>query len=372
MKLNKKLMLRILSGISAVVIILVCCPFSASAATYNYLDYMTNVRVSEDRNIVTISLPCDVSRFDLFPSNMDVKETTFKDYLIYHFDDYDSTGITYDLTVSPSWTTSGSVNWLSLDNMPNNTEINFWLSIETFTGGRNDPATAVYPFEDFDWSTSGGRIFYYDGSEHLKTKGLDFGYSHTSSGTPVHYFYGESILVDPGSANSIYFVYADRMYPNFYLNGLMFNEACDLKIGVAKYEVVLHIDSLVVSGQHNQLIEEINVHLAEQGLYIDPLTGDITHIKPGVGEDDSLLNDSNNKFNEDYSGFDSFDDALIGLQEIDVDGFETDIRNLVDTNSFLAVIAPFREMWKYEPFPQIFLIVTTLVVISLVFFGKKG
>lgn len=374
MKLNKKSMLRICSLLSAALILIVSFAVPVShAASYDFLDYMTNVQVYDDRNIVTFSLPCTTSRFDIRPSDMDIKETAFKDYLIYHFDDYDTTGTTYDLTISPSWTSSGRVNWLLLNNIPNNTEINVWLSLESYTGGRNDTATAFYPLEDYDWSSSGGRIFYYNGSEIVKTKGIDFGFSYTTTGNPpIHYFLGTGFLQDPSSPGAMNFMSVDRMYPNFYLNDLRFNEACDVKIGVYKYEVVLHIDTLVYTGQHGKLLDAINDKLVAQGLYIDPLTGDITHIKPGLGEDDNLLNDSNDKFKEDYSGFDSFDDALLGLQEIDVESFDTDIRNLVDPESFLAVISPFREIWNYQPFASILLIVVTLIVISLVFFGKRG
>lgn len=374
MKLNKKSMLRICSLCSAALILVVsfCTPVSY-AASYNFLDYLTNVRVDQDLNIVTFSLPCYGSRFDIWRSDMDVKESCFEDILFYHFDDYDETGVSYDLTVSPSWTNK-KVNMLLLDNIPNNSEINMFLGFEFYSGSQNSSGTALTPDEDFVWSYSGGRIFYYMGSERVKTTAIDFGYLGTdySIARPIHYFQGIGFLQDPTAPGAMNFIGVDRMYPHFYLNDLRFFEPCDLKINVLQYEVVLHIDTLVYTGEYGHLLDVINDYLVKQGLYIDPKTGDITDVKPGTGEADNLLNESNDKFKEDYNGFDSFDDALLGLQEIDVESFDVDIRNLVDTESFLAVISPFREIWNYQPFSSILLILVTLIVISLVFFGKRG
>lgn len=372
MKLNKKCLQRVCAFLSAGLIVAASSVFPVpQAATYDFLDYMTNVRVTDDRNIVTISLPCDISRFDLYPSNMDIKETTFSDYMVYNFQDYESTGISYDLTLSPSWSNK-SVNFLSLNNIPNNTEINVWLRIETYTGGRNDLTTALYPYEDYEWDSEGGRIFYYKGADKVRTLSVDFGYYDTPSNTPFHYFLGLGLLYDPLDPTGSDFVSVDRMYPNFYLNGLRFNGDCDMKISVDSYEILLHIDSLVATGQYGKLLDCINDKLVSQGLYIDPKTGDITHIKPGVGEADSLLDQSNDKFKDNYTGFDSYGDAMLGFKEIGVDNFHSGINNLVDPDSFLTVISPFREMWNYQPLSSILLIVVSLIVISLVFFGKRG
>lgn len=251
--------------------------FAASAESLNYEDYITNIRIDEGKSIVTIDLPCHSNRYDVYPS-LGEGESAFQQSLTYTFQPY-STGIDYDINLSPCWD-GRTVNFLSLLNLPNNVEVNAWINIESRKYQSIQP---VIPSADYYWSTSGVRFQYYFDGQRVGTSLGSFGLwdNQPIEGDNFYtfQFYGDGVLRDPNpypddEKQPEYFHSANNVYPTFYLNNVRFEQATDLTFTIVKYQLVIHLEELLFSdGNYTKLLEIINQRLAEQGKFLDQITG---------------------------------------------------------------------------------------------------
>ena len=119
-------MIFILKKILPVVLVLalcICCiPSTASATDFSYLDYITNVRVDGDLNIVTCEFPANPFHLYIYPE-LDADNPVsarYKDRVIADFDPYQS----YDITIVPS-----AGNTIYMGNLPDDTEMNLYLEV---------------------------------------------------------------------------------------------------------------------------------------------------------------------------------------------------------------------------------------------------
>lgn len=367
MKFNKKLLRRILSVMAAVVILIssTCFGLTASASeVYNYLDFLTNVQVNEDFNIVTVRLPCFSSRFDIYGGyGGDSSQHAFSSSFTTDFVNFKDNEYPYDIQISPSWD-GKTANFIDLSNLPSDTEINVWISIDSRYPGSGSTTTGdpVIPEWGFTWVTSGARFHYMD--KDFKRVGTTMGQFGVfdpagSDGNPEDsstLFLSLGLLSYP--SNAAYF------YPVFYLNDCRFEYDTTLTMSVTNYELVFHIDTLVAGGQHGQLLDEINDKLSEQGKYIDPETGDIVPIPP---KETIPAPDMDSVHDE----IEDFKDQ-IAVTYPDFDDLDTDLADLVNYDTFLLYAGSFFALWKNDTLVTFFIIIFTFVIISYFFFGKKG
>lgn len=127
MKIN---FIRCLPVFLVVVLVIGLCAFSASAAEslplniFNYNDYVTNVEVFEDLDIVTVELPLSDTEWQLYTGDGNLHGHTFGSSSFYWYAISDDT---YSLYSYPN----GSHNRMGLTNIPSNTYCAVSFRVET-------------------------------------------------------------------------------------------------------------------------------------------------------------------------------------------------------------------------------------------------
>lgn len=257
-----------------------CFCFSASAESFDYMDYITNIQLLGDGYAtVTVDLPVDGNRYDITdPLFADSTQTSFSQSVTYPFSSYDSSGYDYDIKISPSWSNK-RVNALSLTNLPAKSELNIWLNIESYDAQSGEAST---PTIDYEWYSSAGLWYYLKDGSRVKTQKTEFGLWSTSpiesDNNYTFQFFNTGILTDPENPTSNVFTSATSFYPSFSFSNVRFTSDTVLKLTVVKYQLILHLDESQLGDKYTKLLNSILNGIEEQGKQIDELTGAVTRI----------------------------------------------------------------------------------------------
>lgn len=248
----------------------------ASAAGVDYNDYITNVQVDGDNDVVTVTLPTDDTLFNLYDSSWN------------HVESY--TGSSYELWMDPDNIYNLEVEpfvWrISLDNIPNDTEIlmKFYCSTD------NSYITPlVY-----------GKVQYYKDGSHFDHQQYDIGRSP----------FGEEIkfpfVMDiPAGADSFSPVI-------LFTDWTVLNAGYPLNIECTEMVLNMSISSLYrlqqQTGKTNEILNAVEKQLEEQGKTLDEVLGAQQDTNEKL---DQIIN-GDNGFNSSGSDFGSQSDELAG------------------------------------------------------------
>lgn len=314
-----------------IAMILPCFFISVSAANYDYMDYITNIRVDGDMNIVTVELPLGQSRFDIIPyydGLQGEKETYIRDELKYPFSIYADSGISYDIYIQPNY---GS--FLKLYNIPDDTEINLWVELYSYDLETDVPGSTLKPAWDFTYTQTTSLYTYLDTEyKALYSHGGAFGLWEDLGGFEQSY-YDVTALQDNNDDDPTAITGAAYVYPSLRFKGCKFNSSGSVGMHISLYEITLHIDTLIAGdGKYDELLDEINDALADQGKKIDKLTGAVEDLPNQIGDQfQNMQEEEKNEANS--SGNGSVDDMIQIIPDYST-GFIQGVKNLAASMSY--------------------------------------
>lgn len=265
-------MIFILKKILPVVLVLalcICCiPSTASATDFSYLDYITNVKVDGELNIVTCEFPANPFHLYIYPE-LDADNPVsarYKDRVIADFDPFQS----YDITIVPS-----AGNTIYMGNLPDDTEMNLYLDIMRYDASAGDSPPFPIPTWTMDVGAVLGRFNYYD-ANHQQLKeftNYDVNTGLFDSTDWVDTYLMTGFLYDNPDQDTPIADETQFMSPVLLLRNIRFDEFATVTFQLQKMEIVFHIDALVLGGQYNEILDVINKKLATQGKQIDKISG---------------------------------------------------------------------------------------------------
>lgn len=357
-RLKKLNIRRVIPLLSALVVLVSCIVFPASAAplpTVDYNDLITDVVVDGDNDLVTIVLPLDMVMLEGVDANGRIIGWCTADHTLPGLIKWDSY---YIFRVS-------FYNFrLLAEDIPNFTQ--YTIACEVFHDG--DPSTECYVTEasgrESYWDESGNRL-YYEVDQPILTNQNMIGF-HSFSGTinkPAgthalelqQYFWG----LHTKPAETRVFFRVDSFILTFSINSLLRLQQ--------------------TSGKTNQILKEVEKQLAEQGKTLD----DIRDQQEQTNEKlDDLINgtpEQNEQVDQAVDGMQSstdklgeLGDTLNSVEKPDAGDIDVSINSLIPQTSLLAYTRPILAIWNNDTAVAMVMIVLTLVLISWVMFGKKG
>ena len=266
--------------ICIICVISLCVPFllvPSSADDMNYLDYITEITVSEEYNIVTCKFPASPFSMTIYPEFNADQPLQFRNVGQVITDFY--TTQSYNINITPS-----STNYLWLGNLPDDTELNIYLDVSYF-----DPESASpRPERDYymDVRSPLGRFYYYD-KNHTELKDytnyqVNVGLYDTDGINDTYMMQG-FIFDNPDGEDTVLPDETQFMKPVFIFHDVSFTDPTGgdnvtAEFHITEYEVIIFIDSLLLGGEYGEVLDEINQALASQGKHINTITGAIERV----------------------------------------------------------------------------------------------
>lgn len=232
---------RIIVVICVLVLFVSFACLSVGAAELDYNDYVTDVQVDGDNDIVTVSFPVDGALIQLYDGSFNF---ITEGYGSLSFDAVSN--FAYRIDIMPLWG-----NYLDLTNIPQDTSIS--MSLHTDSSGLGffwaDSVTSQVMLA-FPYDNSLRWVFF----DEVRNDNFDYTYSFNldkSTGTGSYY-------------PSVRF---DYVFRNVYL------DAGQRSISVDSFTLHMSISSLYrlqqTSGKTNQILSEVEKQLADQGKTLD-------------------------------------------------------------------------------------------------------
>lgn len=229
MKIN---FIRCLPVFLVVVLVIGLCSFSASAAEslplniFNYNDYVTNVEVFEDMDIVTVQLPLSDTEWQLYTGDGNLHGQTFG---YSYFEWYAIVDDTYSLYTYPN----GSHNRMSLTNIPSNTYCAVSFRVKSdFAHEVNDITADIYYCDD-------------DGNI---TRGVN---ANVTKGSSIDGVYVADFTLDPQPGE------ACVMFRISFLGLQVYSEGT-IEVELLQYRLDMRISTLYREGKlTNELLDKI-------------------------------------------------------------------------------------------------------------------
>lgn len=349
MKVNiQKLAKRFFPLLTVCVILLSCFVAPVSAEGINYRDYEGNVTVDGDNDIVTVNLPTYwFTGLIAMPDGRGLQPWNGHNFSCTIGDDINKLNI----YLAPFGTEIGAYDraytgrYLSMDNIPSDAE--FYLQFGVTTSSP----------DSFTISRIQERVYSVNDS-------------YASMYSMNTYPGGE-----PGSfAVSTVFdaVDAQGWFPEYIMylqsGGTTF-AGTTISFEVYSFRLEVSISSLYrlqeQSGITNDLLTEVNKQLEEQGKTMEDILNGTPEMNDKV---DSAVDDMNNAGEK----LEELGESLSNVEKPNTDNLEVGIDSFLPETSFLAYTAPIRNLWENDSLVGMLIIVLTLVLVSWVFFGKKG
>lgn len=318
---KKRYMLqRILAAASCVALLVCALVLPASAATLDYNDYITNVTVDGDNDIVTVSLPVDECHIRLWSSDSYLLAESYNNLLTYNF----SSDADYTFEVFPIYP-----NDLLISNIPDGTL--FVLKLD------NDATGLGY--YDLGRLTAEAYFVYYDPYHEVN---IPYSVYDMSDST-------WAFELDKQSSNHGDLVF--RFMPVSFL------ESGRKSFSVESFTLQMSISSLYrlqqQTGKTNEILKQVEKQLADQGKTLD-------EVLQQQQQTNDKLDDANGKLDDLISGGSGADDLIEGGNKIEGagSGLGEDIGKIEDfENQYMGqlednlgdVIAGADLTWLYPP-----------------------
>lgn len=350
MKINIQKLVRVIAPIVSVFAVLILCVMPASAAGLDYNDYITSIRVDGDNDIVTVTFPFDKTQFRLFEYHGDFVQAIYGSSGTFSV----NADVPYLLRIYPT------TRFISLDNIPQGTEVSLSMSIDNTSWGFIDITKAFTQFNYACLDRSGGFI-----SSVWQVSDRDL-LSDVNA----------TFTLEPLPNSAAFEVFCD--YGNF-----SFSESRDVQIAIDSFSMTMTISSLYrlqqQTGKTNEILTEVGKQLAEQGKTLDEVLGAQKETNEKL---DNIINGSSeqqnaaDKFKDDIgSASDSLDavgDALNQVPKPNISAGSLVPNDVLSGNDYLVYVASIQEFWKSEILSAVTLILGSMILISYVLFGEKG
>ena len=172
-------------------------------------------------------------------------------------------------------------------------------------------------------------------------------------------YYWEMSIACNAPDNAKYCVYYGRIEIDEYLRD---KEYTNLLFDFDMTSLQMSISSLYrqqeQTGKQNELLENIITGTPEQNEIAGNVTGN--------------LNNSSDAMQGAADDLGALGDQLSAVDKPDVDSFNVSVDGLVPYQAMLAYTAPIQVLWENPTLLGMLMIIVTLVIVSWVFFGKKG
>lgn len=133
--------------------------------------------------------------------------------------------------------------------------------------------------------------------------------------------------------------------------------------------LMMTLDSLVFqqnqTGKTNKILASVEKQLEAQNKTLEDLLQGTPEQNQAADEAVGTLQGSGNKLND-------LNDSLNSVEKPDVSEFDVSIDSLIPSTSLTALTTPILAFWENDTLKAMLVIVLTLVLVSWVFFGKKG
>lgn len=351
LKITKTIIRHTVPILSAVVIFLSCFSFSANAAALNYRDYEKYVTVEGDKDLVTLEFPID-------------------EWTSWYF-------ATSDL----SYREQGRGTSFSLEPILQNNLQNFMLMLAPFGGASFSYGPMDIPGHylssvnipsDATWSLKLD-IFFDDRAStlHLTKANVRNWYVTGSSCNIVDEKASDSLTaVSEGVWEMSYsgdFVPGyDGWFPQFLLRFSSF--PAGISFTLRSFQVTMSISSLYrlqeQSGQTNELLEDVNRQLEEQGKTMNDILNGTPEQNESANNAAGVLGDKGEQLG-DLAG-------AIHADKPNLDSVNTNVGDLVPSNGLNTLTSAISPIANNELVIKVLIMVATLILVSYVLFGKKG
>ena len=348
--LAKSMFWRILFTVICVTLLICSLSLPASAAVLDYNDYVTNVKVDGDNDIVTVSFPLDSMRISLIEIGVGEVASVVGSSL--------SVVVSADTRYVVRCYPLGDS--ISLSNIPSDTVCSLSLSIDSRSWGYIDVTNAYSSFGFAYYGKSGNFLdLIWGGLNH------DNEWDMTAS----------EVLTPVPDAFSF--------LPMGDFCDFSFWEGRTVDIGVYYFTMTMTISSLYrlqqQSGKTNEILTEVEKQLADQGKTLDEV---LDAQKDTNNKLDSIINGSSeqqnaaDRFKDDIgSASDSLDaagDALNQVPKPNISAGSLVPNDVLSGNDYLVYVASIQEFWKSDVLSAVTLILGSMILISYVLFGEKG
>lgn len=319
--------------ISIFFLVLACFAFPASAL-YTYEDYISNMEVDGENEIITVTLPIDRTRLQVWNSDWSViarengSSISFSvaELATYHFGIYPMYG-----------------DALSVSDLPNGSSLTFSYSISDSAPGYQTPSS----FGEFTYYNAAGVELRND-RVNGPTQAISDTYSFTFT------------LNKPDTADNCAFsLHIGNFMP--YYSGRVTLVVKEVKMGIS---ISALYRQQQLTGKTNKLLDEVNRQLEEQGKTMNDILNGTPEQNESANNAAGVLGDKGEQLGN-LAGD-------IQPNKPNLDSVSTNVSDIVPSTgvSFLtSAISPFA---NNELVIKLLVIVATLILVSYVLFGKRG
>lgn len=131
------------------------------------------------------------------------------------------------------------------------------------------------------------------------------------------------------------------------------------------------IDVGLILGSEIPTSIEVEIETKEVGL-LEDINGQINDAINGTPEQNQQAQDAVGGLNDSTDKLGDLGDKMASVQKPVVDSHQISAGSLVPETSLMVLSAPFQALWENNQLLAMLTIVVTLVLVSWVFFGKKG
>lgn len=333
---------RIIVMVAVVALSVSFLVFPASAA-YDYNDLITNIEVDGDNDIVTISIPEEAIRISLeypsgyttaVPSTLSLNASLIADH-------------GYSLYVAAF----RYVSYLDVTNIPDETLVTFNYTISSSSTGANWIRPSEYT-----------QIRYFANGSFI---GKDTVKHNTGAGVQPGPFSGsfsyDMVMHKPDGAQEAFF--------RFALQDFSCYETTDFNFSVDSFTLTFSISSLYrlqeQTGKQNEILKAVEKKLEENGQKLDDIIN-------GTPEQNEQIDNAVGEMQGAVDRLEQVGDAMNSIERPDMSDIDISVDSLVPPTSLLAYTGPILSFWENDTLLAMVTIVCTLILVSWVFFGKKG
>lgn len=355
MKINiQKIAYRAIPVLTAFVVLISCVAVPAMAADtvingntiIDYNDYVTNVEVDGDNDLVTVELPesmYGVQTIDWYGTRFLKGQHSGALTVLKNDSKVESAGLYYPGSAVTH-------TYLDMSNIPEDSVFN--LSCKIYVAPPDDGinsfdfsgeywATIEYRDENFEYcgNTSIERTRYNIGSlwKELKlSPDLSVRKPARAKYATIYFRFNVDTIAEYTEKYQIYYEF----------------DIPQLKMSISSLYRLQE-----QTGKTNKLLESLIDGSPEQGATADKVTGELD----SAGD---AMQDASDELG-------SLGDQLSAVDKPDVDSLNVSVDGLVPYQAMLAYTAPIQALWENPTMLGMLMIVVTLVIVSWVFFGKK-
>lgn len=341
---------RFIPVLTALVVLVCCVSFSASAEALDYRDYEKYVTVDGDKDLVTVSFPQEWFS-GVFTNSSGAGLAWWSGWEFYYEPDSSVTPGCWAYiapfggpTASTSFSYSGL--YLSLDNIPSDALWHISLAAAAHHGVIDWITIFSCQFRSFSVLDSYATVYEY----------LDV--------SPIY----DDAYPYRWSVDGCFPAGADGWFPQIILR-LDDVRNYPIYIEVTSFTVTLSISSLYrlqeQTGETNDLLDEVNRQLEEQGKTMNDILN-------GTPEQNEQADQFRDEMDSAIGDLNNAGDVMADVPKPEVDVDDLVPTDILTGSDFLAYTASIKEFWSSDILSSVTTVLGGLLLLSYVLFGEKG